>query len=74
MDNVILTNEALKLPAWERAQMIDALWESLDPADQDRIDQAWLAESHDRLRACREGRLKALDGEAELDAIERSMI
>lgn len=67
---MILAAEALKLPAWERAQIIEALWQSLDPAGQTSIDKAWLAESHDRLRACREGKLKALDGEETLREIE----
>lgn len=70
MDGVILANEALKLPAWERAQIIDALWRSLDPAEQVSIDQAWLNESHDRLKASREGKLKAVDGEGALREIE----
>jgi hypothetical protein len=42
MDSAILANEALKLPALERAQIIDALWRSLDPAEQDSVDMAWL--------------------------------
>jgi putative addiction module component (TIGR02574 family) len=73
MDSVILANEALKLPAWERAQIIDVLWRSLDPAEQASLDQAWLSESHDRLQAYREGKLKALDGEATLQAIEAGL-
>jgi hypothetical protein len=48
---VLLANEALKLSAWERAQIIDALWRSPDPVEQASIDQAWLAESHGRLCA-----------------------
>jgi putative addiction module component (TIGR02574 family) len=70
MDSVLLANEALKLPAWERAQIIDTLWRSLDPAEQTSIDQAWLAESRDRLQAYREGKLKELDGEQTLREIE----
>ena len=70
MDSVILANEALKLPAWERAQIIDALWRSLDPSEQATIDQAWLSESHDRLQAYREGKLQALEGEETLHEIE----
>lgn len=73
MDSVILANEALKLPAWERAQIIDALWRSLDSAEQSSIDQAWLAKSHDRLQAYREGKLKALEGEGTLRAIEAGL-
>jgi putative addiction module component (TIGR02574 family) len=73
MDSVLLANEALKLPAWERAQIIDALWRSLDPVEQASIDQAWLVESRDRLRAYKEGKLKALDGEESLREIETGL-
>jgi len=73
MDSAILANEALKLPAWERAQIIDALWRSLDPADQISIDQGWLLECHDRLQAYREGKLNALDGEQALNEIEAGL-
>ena len=73
MDSVLLANEALKLPALERAQIIDALWRSLDPAEQAFIDHAWLVESRDRLRAYREGEIKAMDGEEALRAIENDL-
>jgi putative addiction module component (TIGR02574 family) len=73
MDSVILANEALKLSAWERAQIIDALWRSLDPAEQASIDQAWLSESQDRLQAYREGKLKAVDGDQALRDIEADL-
>ena len=73
MDSVILANEALKLPALERAQIIDLLWRSLDPAEQESIDQAWLAESRDRLLAYREGKLEALQGEETLREIEAGL-
>jgi putative addiction module component (TIGR02574 family) len=73
MDSVLLANEALKLPAWERAQIIDALWRSLDPAEQVAIDVAWVAEARDRLEAFRQGKLKAVDGEATLREIEASL-
>ena len=66
----MLAKEALKLPPLERAQIIDALWISLDPAEQDAIDQAWLLESQDRLAAFRAGQLTAINGEEALRAIE----
>ena len=40
MDSAILAKEALKLSALEKAQIIDALWRSLDPAEQTAVDQA----------------------------------
>jgi putative addiction module component (TIGR02574 family) len=70
MDSAILANEALKLTPLERAQIIDALWSSLDPAEQNAIDQAWLLESQDRLAAFRAGQLTAINGEEALRAIE----
>ncbi len=73
MDSVILTNEALKLPAWERAQIIDTLWRSLDPAEQSSIDEAWVTESRDRLQAFREGKIQAMDAEETLRDIEAGL-
>ena len=73
MDSALLTQEALQLSAWERAQVIDALWQSLDPVEQTAADRAWLAESQDRLQAYREGKLKDLDGEATLSAVESQL-
>jgi putative addiction module component (TIGR02574 family) len=73
MDSVLLANEALELPAGEGAQIIDALWRSLDPAEQTSIDQAWLAESHDRLAAHHAGKLEALGGERTLRDIESDL-
>ena len=70
MDSAILANEALKLPPQERARIIDALWNSLDPAEQNTIAQAWLLESQDRLAAFRAGQLTAINGEEALRAIE----
>src|SRR5277367_6183303 len=70
MDSAILAKEALKLPPLERAQIIDALWRSLDPGEQETIDRAWLLESQDRLAAFRAGQLPAIDGEEALRAIK----
>ncbi len=73
MSGTVLEKEALKLSAEEKVRMIDALWRSLDPAEQETIDHVWLAESRDRLRAFRAGALKALDGEATLKSIEAEL-
>jgi putative addiction module component (TIGR02574 family) len=73
MDSAILAKEALKLPALERAQIIDALWRSLDPAEQQSVDHAWLLEYQDRLAAFRAGQLTAIDGEEALQAIENEL-
>lgn len=73
MDSSVLAKEALKLSPLERAQIIDALWQSLDPGDQAIVDKAWLQESQDRLRAFREGKLAAQEGEETLRSIEREL-
>jgi len=70
MDSAILASEALKLPPLERTQIIDTLWRSLDPAEQDSVDRAWLLESQDRLAAFHAGKLAAIDGEDAFQAIE----
>jgi putative addiction module component (TIGR02574 family) len=69
METAILAKEVLRLTPFEKAQIIDALWQSLDPAEQKSIDRAWLAESQDRLKAFRAGELKALDGEETIRSI-----
>ena len=69
MDSAILAKEALQLTPFEKAQIIDVLWQSLDPAKQKSVDRAWLAESRNRLQAFRAGELKALDGGETLRSI-----
>ncbi|NER00106.1 MAG: addiction module protein [Cyanothece sp. SIO2G6] len=64
MDSILLKEAALKLSPFERAQLIDALWQSLDPSEQSEIDQAWLKESSDRLSAYHRGEIEAVDGES----------
>ena len=56
-----------------KSQCLCETAESLDLVEQTPFDQAWLAESHDRLQAYREGKLEALDGEAALNAIESEL-
>jgi putative addiction module component (TIGR02574 family) len=73
MSGIALEKAALKLSAEEKAHMIDALWHSLDPAEQVTIDRAWLAESRERLEAFRQGNLEALDGDAALKSIESEL-
>jgi putative addiction module component (TIGR02574 family) len=65
--------EALKLSPVEKAQIIDALWQSLDPAEQKSIDRAWLDESQNRLKAFHAGEIKALDGEETLCSIRSEL-
>ena len=70
MDSVLLQEEALKLSPFERAQLIDALWQSLDSAQQKEIDKAWIKESNDRLMAYHQGEIEAVDGESVLSELK----
>jgi len=70
---MLLKEEALKLSPFERAQLIDALWQSLDPVEQQAIDQAWTEESKDRLDAYRRGEVEALDGESALSELKGTL-
>ena len=73
MDSILLQEAALKLSPFERAQLIDALWQSLDPSDQAEIDVVWLEESKDRLTAYRQGEIAAVDGESALADIRNQL-
>jgi putative addiction module component (TIGR02574 family) len=73
MESEILAKEALQLTPFEKAQMIDVLWQSLDLAEQKSVDRAWLAESQDRLKAFRSGQIKAQDGDAAIQSIESEL-
>ena len=66
MDSILLKEAALRLSPFERAQLIDALWQSLDVDDQAEVDAAWIEEAGDRLKAYRNGEIDALDGELAL--------
>jgi putative addiction module component (TIGR02574 family) len=74
MDNILLIHEALKLPPFERAQLIDALWQSLDPIEQASVDLAWTEDAKERLTAFRRGEIEALSGPDALDEIEAELI
>lgn len=73
MDSALLANEALKLPAWERAQLVDTLWRSLESGSSSSLERAWAAESRARWEAYQRGELEALEGESTLQEIEASL-
>jgi putative addiction module component (TIGR02574 family) len=73
MDSILLKQEALKLSPYERAQLVDALLESLDLAAQAEIDRAWLEESKDRVKAFQAGDIKAVDGETALTELREKL-
>ncbi len=64
-----ILDQALKLPANDRAALVENLILSLDKPDPS-LDAQWLKEAEDRLAAYHSGELEAVDAEqvfAELD-------
>jgi len=57
-----LLNQAMKLPAPERAALVEGLVESLDKPDP-TLDALWLKEAESRIAAYRAGELDAVDVE-----------
>ena len=57
-----LLHQAMKLPAPERAALVESLVESLDKPDP-TLDALWLKEAESRLAAYRAGELEAVDAQ-----------
>jgi putative addiction module component (TIGR02574 family) len=57
-----ILQDALALPAIERASIAESLLSSLDRPDP-RMDDLWAAEAEDRLAAFEAGRMKAIRAE-----------
>lgn len=57
-----LLHEAARLPAIERAALVEGLIASLDKPDP-VLDALWLKEAEDRLAAYRAGELESVDAE-----------
>jgi putative addiction module component (TIGR02574 family) len=57
-----LLHQAMKLPAPERAALVEGLVESLDKPDP-ALDALWLKEAESRIAAYRNGELEAVDAE-----------
>lgn len=69
MDEAILSKEALRLPARERALLADALLVSLDDEATKRIEAEWVAEAENRLDSYRNGKIESSDGPSVLKSV-----
>lgn len=58
----VILDQALKLPANDRAALVDNLILSLDKPDPS-LDAMWLKEAEDRLAAYQSGELRAVDAD-----------
>jgi hypothetical protein len=71
MDQAILEQQALRLPARARALLAEALLESLDDDAVREIEAAWGQEAEARLQAFHRGELDSLDGSGVLREVRR---
>lgn len=55
-----ILEEALSLPAAERAEIAERLLSSLDAPDRRRLDGLWASEAEDRLDAYERGEIKTI--------------
>jgi putative addiction module component (TIGR02574 family) len=58
-----IEREALALPAQERAQLVDKLWESLGDTTYPVVSEEWLAEIERRRRELLQGKVMPVAGE-----------
>ena len=58
-----IEQEALALPAKERAQLVDKLWESLGDTTYPVLGEEWLAEIERRRQELLHGKVKPVPGE-----------
>lgn len=61
MSITAIQDELLRLPASERARLIDVLWDSISGAELKAREAAWAAESERRIDAYDAGSLTARD-------------
>lgn len=71
MEAVIIEKEALQLSDCERAVLADRLLASLSRKPIG-LDEAWLREADDRMKAFHEGTIKAVNGPEALAALRRN--
>jgi putative addiction module component (TIGR02574 family) len=64
-----ILRKAFALPAETRAMLADRLLESLDGADQKRIDALWAEEAERRMCEIEEGKVELMDGELVMDRL-----
>jgi putative addiction module component (TIGR02574 family) len=58
-----LEREALALPAKDRAELVDRLWESLGDTTYPVLSKEWLAEIECRRQELLQGKVKPIPGE-----------
>jgi len=67
-----IAKEALALPGETRALLADRLVESLDPMDDEHIQQHWVIEARRRRDDVRSGRVQTIPGDEALERVRRT--
>lgn len=69
----MIENEALNLPATERARLADVLLNSLSGEELENREKAWALESERRIDAFESGALKARDAETVFSDLKKKL-
>mgnify|MGYP003334539913 CR=1 FL=1 len=72
-DDLTVEEQATRLPHRDRARLALRLLESLDPGQDENVDELWLDEAERRLREYEQGGTTARDAEDALADIERRL-
>lgn len=64
---------ALELSAGERAELLDWLWDALQPQGVLELQERWAAEAEQRIDAVDRGELPTVDGPTALAGLRRSL-
>ncbi len=63
----------MELSAAERAELLDCLWDGLQPRGVLELQERWAAEAEQRIEAVDRGDLLTIDGPATLEELRRSL-
>lgn len=64
---------AMELPAGERAELLDWLWDTLQPQGVLELQERWAAGAEQRIEAVERGELTTVDGPTALAGLRRSL-
>ncbi len=64
---------AMELSASERAELLDWLWDGLQPQDVLELQERWASEAEDRIDAVDRGDLPTIDGPTASERLRRSL-
>ncbi len=68
-----LQESALELSASDRAELLDWLWDSLQPRGVLELQERWAAEAEERIDAVDRGDLPTVDGPTASEGLRRSL-